>query len=430
MRNSLTTVVRYNLTSNEPAGNKYRRKAIDQNAPGRHSGIRRKATGHVARKTRTKAKNGTMPRASAKVSLTMIVRNEEHNLPRCLESVRDLFYEIVVVDTGSTDRTKYIAGAFGARVIDFAWTDDFAAARNVALNNATGDFVIWLDADDVIEPRERKKLGALLKTLRSNGNDAYVLRCIGNTSAGGQFVIDQPRLFPIRDGIRWVYRVHEQIIPALVEARCPMQWTDIIVRHSGYADPAIHEQKRQRNLILLQRELAERPNDPFIYYYLGTLAFEREQWQESLGYYTLSLAKWGTTQSIACKLFAMIAWTNQILKRYDESVRACNEGLHYFPHDGELWFRKAAALRYLHRRDEAESCWKRVLELGRPQTFYSVDQGIFGHLTRHNLALIAEERGDYEAAETHWRAILAECPDHAEALRRLTPAVSPTTSCL
>ena len=62
-----------------------------------------------------------------------------------------------------------------------------------------------------------------------------------------------------------------------------MIWTDIIIRHSGYADAAVHERKRQRNLILLQRELAERPDDPFIYYYLGTLAFERKQWQEALG---------------------------------------------------------------------------------------------------------------------------------------------------
>ena len=91
-----------------------------------------------------------------------------------------------------------------------------------------------------------------------------------------------------------------------------MRWTDIIVRHSGYADPVIHEKKRQRNQLLLTRELAERPNDPFIYYYLGTLAFERKQWRRKAAglRYILSLAKWGTRESIACKLFAMIAWTN------------------------------------------------------------------------------------------------------------------------
>ena len=355
---------------------------------------------------------------TAAVSLTMIVRDEEHNLPVCLESVRGLFDEIVVVDTGSTDRTKEIAAGFGARVVDFAWIDDFAAARNVALDHATGDYVFWLDADDVIDPPERKKLETLIQHLSPDGKDAYVVRCVCDTSDGGQLVVDQTRLFPRREGIRWERRIHEVINAALGRSGIPTHWTDIVVRHSGYADPVIHEQKRQRNLVLLQRELAERPNDPFVYYYLGTLAFERKQWQEALGYFILSLAKWGTTQSIACKLFAMIAWTNQILLRYDESLRVCNEGQIYFPKDGELWFRKAVALRYLHRSAEAEMCWKRVLELGRPQTFYSVDQGIYGHLTRHNLALIAEERGDHAEADIHWRAILAECPGHVEALRR------------
>ncbi len=77
-------------------------------------------------------------RSSPSVTLTMIVRDEEKNLPACLSSVRGLFDEIVVVDTGSKDRTREIAGEFGARVFDFVWVDDFAAARNAALARATG----------------------------------------------------------------------------------------------------------------------------------------------------------------------------------------------------------------------------------------------------------------------------------------------------
>jgi glycosyltransferase involved in cell wall biosynthesis len=360
----------------------------------------------------------------AKVSLTMIVRNEEQNLPRCLESVRGLFDEIVVVDTGSTDRTKEIAAGFGARLVDFAWIDDFAAARNVALGHATGSYAFWLDADDVIEPPERQKLEALLRTLRPHGNDAYVVRCVCDTSDGGQLVVDQPRLFPRREGIRWERRIHEVINAALDRAGIKTIWTDIAVRHTGYADPVIHEQKRQRNLIPLYRELAERPDDLFVYYYLGTLAFERKQWQEALGFYLISQAKCGTKDAIGRKLFAMISWVYQMLGRYDEAVFIAAGGLRLYPNDGELWFRKAVALRYLLRVTDAEACWKRVLELGRPQTFYSIDPGIFGHLTRHNLALIAEERGDHAGAEPHWRAILAECPGHAEALRRLVPTAA------
>jgi GT2 family glycosyltransferase len=101
-------------------------------------------------------------RGKPRVTLTMIVRDEQDNLPRALESVRGSFDEIVVVDTGSTDRTREIAREFGARVFDFAWIDDFAAARNVALSHATGDFAFWLDADDVVDPSQRETLRSLL----------------------------------------------------------------------------------------------------------------------------------------------------------------------------------------------------------------------------------------------------------------------------
>lgn len=77
----------------------------------------------------------------------MIVKDEAEHLPRCLESCAGLFDEIVVVDTGSTDDTKEIAQSFGAKVFDFEWCDDFAAARNESLRHATGEWMMWLDAD-------------------------------------------------------------------------------------------------------------------------------------------------------------------------------------------------------------------------------------------------------------------------------------------
>ena len=92
----------------------------------------------------------------------MIVRDEEKNLPHCSKSVEGVFDEIIIVDTGSTDRTVEIARSFGARVFDFVWVDDFAAARNAALARATGDYAFWLDADDVVDPPQRLKLEALL----------------------------------------------------------------------------------------------------------------------------------------------------------------------------------------------------------------------------------------------------------------------------
>ena len=91
------------------------------------------------------------------ISLCMIVKNEERNLPRCLDSVQDLVDEIVIVDTGSSDATRAAALRYTHRVYDFPWRDDFAAARNFAFDQGTMDYLMWLDADDVLEEADRER---------------------------------------------------------------------------------------------------------------------------------------------------------------------------------------------------------------------------------------------------------------------------------
>jgi glycosyltransferase involved in cell wall biosynthesis len=99
------------------------------------------------------------------ISLCMIAKNEENTLARCLTSVQDIADEIIIVDTGSTDKTKDIAHEYTSKVYDFKWIDDFSAARNYSFSKATMEYILWLDADDVILPNDRKKLIKLKATL-------------------------------------------------------------------------------------------------------------------------------------------------------------------------------------------------------------------------------------------------------------------------
>ena len=108
------------------------------------------------------------------ISLCMITRNEEQNLARCLGSVREMMDEIIVVDTGSVDRTIEIAELFGARTYDFAWTEDFSAARNFCLSKASGDWIFALDADEIISGRDHIHLRNLIRTA-ADGSTAYSL---------------------------------------------------------------------------------------------------------------------------------------------------------------------------------------------------------------------------------------------------------------
>ncbi len=159
----------------------------------------------------------------ATISLCMIVKDEEDVLERCLTQAKELADEIIIVDTGSQDRTKEIAGRFADRVEDFVWRDDFAAARNAAFELATGDFCMWLDADDVIPEEERKKF---LEVKRRLGLDTDIV--IMDYAAGfgpdgkPDFIYPRERLIRRGRGFLWKGRVHEAIEPRGKILRAPV----------------------------------------------------------------------------------------------------------------------------------------------------------------------------------------------------------------
>lgn len=112
----------------------------------------------------------------ASVSLCMIVKDEEAVMARCLKSVQGFADEIVIVDTGSADRTKEIAAGFTEQIYSIPWEDDFAAARNFAFSKGTGDYLFWLDADDVILEEELHKLKGLKERLDQEQPDVVMMK--------------------------------------------------------------------------------------------------------------------------------------------------------------------------------------------------------------------------------------------------------------
>jgi tetratricopeptide (TPR) repeat protein len=245
----------------------------------------------------------------------------------------------------------------------------------------------------------------------------------GPDGAGGETtVVDHIRLFPLRKDVRWTYRVHEQILPSLRRAKVPMRLTDSTERHTGYADPESRARKLDRDIRILKRELDERPDDPFVLFNLGAIAVERQEWQEGLEFLKRSLAGSAPTDSIVHKLYALIARAHQMMGSSQEALRTCAEGLKLDPEDAELWFRTGVVHRHGGESAEAERCWRRILNLKRPDQFCSFDQGIYGHVTRRNLAAVAEERGDHAEAARLWNDVLAECPGDCGATAKLERA--------
>ena len=223
------------------------------------------------------------------VSLVMIVRDEEAALPKCLESAADLVGEIVVVDTGSVDRTRDVASRFGAQVIDFTWIDDFSAARNESLKHAAGDWIFWLDADEWLALRDREKLQHLFANL-PHELVGYSMRQVSPTrfiwngapAEFGEQDVGQLRLFRNDPRIRWEGRVFEQVRTSLRLAGGEVRATDVRIDHGGYQEGAAMLRRIERNLRLIRLQLTDTPDDPYVQAFLGDLLCAAGRPEEAL----------------------------------------------------------------------------------------------------------------------------------------------------
>lgn len=345
------------------------------------------------------------------VSLTMIVRDEEHNLAACLDGFRPLVGELVVVDTGSTDRTKQIAARYGARVSDFPWVDDFAAARNEALRHATRPWALWADADDRIDPPNAAKLAALIAGLRDE-NAAYVLscECVPEGPGLAATAVDHVRLFRADPRVRWRYRVHEQILPALRAVGADVRWSGVSVRHVGYVDPAVRARKRERDVRLLRLELAEHPDDPFALFNLGAVLHEAGDHAGALPVLERSLALSHPQDSIVRKLYALVAQCHARLGAAARAVGVCEAGRGHYPDDAELLFLEAGWRREAGDPVAAERLYRRLVGGREGPHFASVDTALRGHKGRHNLALAVLAQGRVTEADELLRQAVGEEP--------------------
>jgi GT2 family glycosyltransferase/tetratricopeptide (TPR) repeat protein len=347
------------------------------------------------------------------VSMCMMVKNEEAILGDCLKSVADLVDQVVVVDTGSTDRTKEIAASFGPKVkiVDFPWRDDFAAARNESLRHASGAWIFWMDADDLLDEDNRGKFRTLLANL-PEGNAAFAMKCLCLPNAPGDAgtVVDHVRLFRNHPRLRWQYRVHEQILPALRQMGARVRWSDVVIHHSGYQDPALRRRKLERDLRLLRLEEGERPDDPFTLFNLGQVFQELGQYAEALPLLRRSLARSHPSDSIVRKIYALIVGCHRRLGQQGKALAACAEGRLHYPADDELLFLEGVIRRDRGDLAGAAAALERLLASPPAEHFASVDAGLRGPKARHNLAVVYQQQGRSAEAEALWRQVVAEQP--------------------
>tara|TARA_R110002072_G_scaffold174303_4_gene329482 strand:- start:97022 stop:99490 length:2469 start_codon:yes stop_codon:yes gene_type:complete len=206
-----------------------------------------------------------------KITLCMIARDEEQFLGECLRHAQGAFDELVLVDTGSTDRTIEIAESFGAKVLHRAWDDDFSAPRNFGLQSATGDWILVLDADEIIHEGGCERTRELVQNPSALG---YHLRFTNNYGNGKTIGVMMVRLFRNLPGIAYENIIHEQVTPSLQRIGGEMGLSflscEIEVEHHGYTDQLMTSRsKNERNERLFLKQAEELPDDVYGHYKYG-----------------------------------------------------------------------------------------------------------------------------------------------------------------
>lgn len=316
---------------------------------------------------KTKEETISLPNPKILATLSMIVKNEEKNIEACIESVRKVVDEIVVVDTGSTDRTKEIAKKYGAKIFDFEWKDDFALARNEALKHSSGRWIIYLDADERIVYPDQMTLRSILANTSEDIGGYYCTIESEHFQMDGSTELHRggyPRIFRNLGypKIRFIGRVHEQIAPSIFENNLKISYSEIKIFHLGYNQSReIIEQKIRRNYRLLIQHVQEEPLNGYAWYQLGQTLAQMSLFAESEKAIRMAIQ----TKTLSRPIFANAASTLAKIVgnkgNYSEALHWAEKSLDAVPEQVYALHLKAYALLYLKRFDEAASTFNEVL---------------------------------------------------------------------
>ncbi len=327
----------------------------------------------------------------ATISLCMIVKNEEVVLARCLESVKAAVDEIIIVDTGSTDKTKAIAKRFTNKVYDFEWINDFSAARNEAFSKATKDFQMWLDADDVFKPDELTKL-IHLKNNIDPSFEIVTMKYHTHFDANGVpiNISTRGRLFRRDKGFRWEDPVHEYITLQGVIAH-----SDIVVHHLRNEKVG----QANRNLdIYTTLEKSGADMTPRQQYYYARELRDHEQNAKAVYYFERFLdgrGGWAEDNIAACHSLAILY---RVLNDRSKIVPILAKAFTYGTPRAEI----CSELGYYYKQEQdtntAYAWFRTAANLGEPDTIGFILRDYWGYIPNIECSVCAYQLGDYDSA--------------------------------
>jgi len=357
-------------------------------------------------------------KAKPRLSLCMIVRDEEAYLEDCLKSVAGVVDEVIIVDTGSTDGTVALAHKHGAAVVAFAWADDFAAARNESLAHATGDWILYLDADERLD---EKSLPELRNILNMTG-PLFVNVWVDNVQRDGKSVqiTRGHRLFRNVPGVRFSGRVHEQVSPFFETIQGREHFSSIRITHLGYAKNRDEmKRKEARNYALLCRQIEDEPDNPYWHFTLAQNLMLSGRHDEARGALNRALAVGTLPDDIRCTIFNNLAEIHIHLGQLDEAVAFANRAIELTPQQSLAYLLLYKAYKGLQNTARQIDCLQQVLSLAEAQATscpdVSADVAVPRAVLYFNLGRLYLHESQFSRGSACFERALALQPDHTEA---------------
>ncbi|MEQ1630758.1 MAG: glycosyltransferase [Planctomycetota bacterium] len=356
-----------------------------------------------------------------RISLCMIARDEERFLAECLKRAAPLADEILVVDTGSKDRTVAIAESFGAKVLHRAWDDDFATPRNVGIAAATGDWILVLDADEFLQEGSVERIRELVRDPAAAG---YLMKftniCPGQKSVGVMMV----RLFRKLPGVVYENVIHEQVSPTLVrfgaEHGLALASCDVEVDHHGYSDEVVGSRnKNERNERLFKKQLAANADDIYCLYKYGDFLRRlagREADSIALLDRCLHLIRTGAPSlprnlPYSGEVAALCALERARRGDMHAALAIIDEALRRFIPTPNLHYIAASLLTATHQPDAAIAHYRRCLAYRGQTLVVPIQEGITGHVSLLGIAQALWQKGDIVGSRRLAQRAIELAPD-------------------
>lgn len=225
------------------------------------------------------------------ISVCIIAKNEEKYIEECLKRLMKYGFEIVVTDTGSTDRTKELAARYADKVLDFEWIDDFSAARNFCAEHASNNWILSLDCDEYVTSIAVPQMRILMQKFPKMTGIINLKNLVFDRSGKEKYAIDDVTRFYNKNFYKYQNAVHEQLVGIGGGERKGCFVLPMEVVHHGYAlSPEEMEEKQRRNLDLLYKQLEKNPEDSYILFQIGQSEFIIENYEKAVECYERALA--------------------------------------------------------------------------------------------------------------------------------------------